>query len=130
MFTFVNNPNNLFTNFNKMKNLQTILEQKMSEKGWVVDQIADMMGRKRGGYYSGFERKTVTIWEFDLLSKNLNIEPNDFFEWEGTGVDKNQPRVDKNDTDSETEFLRGQIVVLNNQIDDLIKTIKNFSEKS
>ena len=34
------------------------------------------------------------------------------------------------ESNAETEFLRGQIVVLNNQIDDLIKTIKNFSEKS
>jgi hypothetical protein len=115
-----------------MKNLQTVIEKIRTEKGWIIDQIADIIGRKRGGYYSGIERKTITIWEFDKLSKALMIEPNDFFEWQKESTNVNTFTNEISDTSSvsngEVEFLRGQILELNSQIRILNKTIHNLTE--
>jgi hypothetical protein len=134
MFTSVNNPNILYTNSDTMKNLQTILEQIRDKKGWNVDQLAEIIGRKRGGYYTGFERKTITIWEFDTLSKKFSIEPNDFFEWnsESTIVDKSDSlQIDTNsDNGGEVAFLRVQIGELNSQIRVLNSTIHNLTKKN
>lgn len=109
-----------------MKNLQEIIEKKTTGTGWTIDQVANIIGRSRGGYYSGFERKKISIWEFDLLSKEFDIEPNWLFEWKGKSS-KSEPIAQENKTEKETilesevKFLRDQVKTMNEIIKELTK---------
>lgn len=119
-----------------MQNLKEVVNQRIENSNWTKELISSSLSMSRTGLWQALENNSLKLEKINILFQILDIEPNMFFEWQSTrsvdngNLERKNEGLDTVDVSSmENAFLRNQIVVLNNQIDDLIKTIKNMSER-
>lgn len=114
-----------------MKDLKTIIEAKIKEKGISKDLISNYIGMERTSFYLALKKGDIKLKNFAPMLELLNIEPNYFFEWSNENIthhinepDEKYEYKKKNDTKSDT---LSEIEYLRLQNDRLLRIIENFS---
>jgi hypothetical protein len=122
-----------------MKDLKTIIDDKVNNQGFTKMQIYNELNRSASSFEYALKKMSFSLQEFETIAKFLNLEPNYFFDWTGFSTQnlvnespieyQNKKNEPKSGSLGEVDFLRGQILELNAQIRSLTSAINNLTAK-